>query len=232
MDSHDFSLRKLGDTYYMTSIAYGLCMEPKGLGCDQTADHCGFQPNHTINVWSSKTLASGSWEFVTQAIDEAQRVPGTIFRPDGIWNPATSTWVLWYNAPDYQGYTAYTAPGPAGPYTLARARVNVTIQNSTENCGDFHLFIDPADGTPYVIAGCGFHMFIEKCKEKGGGGGGGRRVPRAEEEGGCRVAPRPARPPHAPPSQPTRAPTTPTNSAAQHARQRGRCEPDGPLFIR
>ena len=154
MDSHDFSLRKVpGEPYYyMTSIAYGLCLEPTGLGCDQTADHCGFQPNHTINVWRSKDLSSGSWEFVTEAVSEAQRVSGTIFRPDGIWNPNTNTWVLWYNAPNYVGYSAYTAPTPAGPYTRQRIAVNLTIVNATQHCGDNHLFIDPKDNTPYVIA--------------------------------------------------------------------------------
>ena len=164
MDSHDFSLRRIPNdpNYYMTSISYGLCKEPAKLGCDQTADHCGFQPNHTINVWKSADLSSGSWEFVTTAISEKQRVDGTIFRPDGIWNPNTNTWVIWYNAPNYAGYSAYTATSPAGPYTLARAAVNVTIVNSTQHCGDFHLFIDPADNTPYVIAGCNFHMWIER----------------------------------------------------------------------
>ena len=43
-----------------------------------------------------------------------------------------------------------------------REAVNVTMQNSTESCGDFHLFFDPADNTPYIIAGCGFHMWIER----------------------------------------------------------------------
>lgn len=164
MDSHDFSLRKVPNDpfYYMTSIAYGTCMEPTGYGCDQTPDKCGFQANHTINVWKSRDLSSGSWEFVTEAVSEAQRVSGTIFRPDGIWNPNTNTWVLWYNAPNYVGYSAYTATSPAGPYTRQRIAVNVTIVNATQQCGDFHLFIDPADSTPYVIAGCGFHMWIER----------------------------------------------------------------------
>ena len=43
-----------------------------------------------------------------------------------------------------------------------REAVNVTMQNSTESCGDFHLFFDPGDNTPYIIAGCGFHMWIER----------------------------------------------------------------------
>ena len=113
-------------------------------------------------MWSSPDLSSGSWQHVTTAVSLANRPPGTIYRPDAVWNPHTQNVVMWYNwlnaAGAYEGYAAYTAPSPAGPYTRVRESVNVTIQNSTQSCGDFHLFVDPADGTPYVIAGCGFHM--------------------------------------------------------------------------
>ena len=168
LDAHDFSLHKYpGQSgYFLHAIAYGCCREPANLGCDQTPDHCGFQPNHTINVWHSDDLSSGSWSFVTTAVSLANRPPGTIFRPDAIWNPHTQQIVLWFNWLNsqgvYEGYAAYTADAPAGPYTRVREDVNVTMQNATENCGDFHLFIDPADQTPYVIAGCGFHMWIER----------------------------------------------------------------------
>ena len=168
MDSHDFSIHKFPGTtgYTMVSISYGECVEPAGHGCDSTPDHCGFQPNHTINVWSSADLSSGSWSFVTTAVSVDNRPPGTIYRPDAIWNPHTQQVVLWYNwlnaAGHYEGYAAYTAPSPAGPYTRVRESVNVTIQNATSSCGDFHLFVDPADSTPYVIAGCDFHMWIER----------------------------------------------------------------------
>ena len=168
MDSHDFSLHRYPgfDGYYMVSIAYGECKEPANLGCDQTPDKCGFQANHTINVWHSLDLSSGSWTFVTAAVTLDNRPPGTIFRPDAIWNPHTQQVVLWFNwlnaAGVYEGYAAYTAPSPLGPFTRQRASVNTSMQNATESCGDFHLFIDPADQTPYVIAGCGFHMWIER----------------------------------------------------------------------
>jgi hypothetical protein len=164
MDSHDFTLRKYPGFpgYYMVSIAYGLCHEPANRGCDQTPNKCGFQANHTINVWHSSDLSSGSWSHVTTAVSLDNRPPGTIYRPDAIWNPNTNQVVLWYNWLNpqgvYEGYAAYTAPSPVGPYTRVRDSVNVTMQNATEQCGDFHLFVDPADSTPYVIAGCGFHM--------------------------------------------------------------------------
>ena len=46
MDAHDFSLRKFpraGGGYWMNAVAYGGCVEPMKLGCDQTPDDCGFQ---------------------------------------------------------------------------------------------------------------------------------------------------------------------------------------------
>ena len=60
LDSHDFSLHKYPgrEGYGMFSVAYGGCLEPANQGCDQTADHCGFQMNHTVNVWRSSSLAS------------------------------------------------------------------------------------------------------------------------------------------------------------------------------
>lgn len=166
MDSHDFSIHKYPglDGYYMAGIAYGNCSEPAARGCDQTPVHCGFQPGHLINIWQSPNLASGSWTLVTTAVSLANRPPGTIFRPDMIYNPNTNEVVLWYNWLNkngvYMGYAAYTAPGPAGPFTRMREAVNVTTQNATESCGDFHLYTAP-DNTPYVIMGCGFHMWIE-----------------------------------------------------------------------
>ena len=64
--------------------------------------------------------------------------------------------------PSPRADAAYTAASIEGPFTRMRETVNLTIANATSSCGDFHLFVDPADGTPYVIAGCDFHMWIER----------------------------------------------------------------------
>ena len=141
-------------------------MEPKGEGCDQTADHCGFQGNHSINVWRSKTLASGSWEFVAEIMPEAERPAShNIFRPDAIYNPNTNMWVLWVNYVyfngSYAGCWAATAAAPGGPFILAKSLVNTTT-----NTGDFHLFVDPHDGhnTGYVIYSSNWVILIEKLQ--------------------------------------------------------------------
>lgn len=98
IDGHDSSIRKYGPTgpYYMHTVAYGLCQEPPRYGCDQTSVHCGFEANHSINVWKSANLSSGSWEFVSTAIQPSQRPAGTLFRPDAIMNPYTNETVLWW----------------------------------------------------------------------------------------------------------------------------------------
>ena len=168
LDSHDFSLHKYPgrEGYFMFSVAYGGCREPANMGCDQTADKCGFQLNHTVNVWASPDLSSGSWVKVAEAISPDMRPAGTVYRPKAVWNPNTKQVVAWHNYVhpngDYAGYAAYTAPAIEGPYTLQREVVNVTVQNATEQCGDYDLFVDPADGTGYAIMGCGFHMWIER----------------------------------------------------------------------
>lgn len=194
MDAHDFTLSKYpgreADGYYLVAVSYGGCREPTGMGCDQTSDKCGFQYNHTVNVWRSPDLSSGSWQFVSTAITPDMRKEGTLYRPDATWNPNTGKVVLWFNmvtpGGGYAGYEAYTADSPAGPYTLqrcvrraalgsrsqnsrsptpasrCRSSVNITVQNATSSCGDFHLFVDPADNTPYWIGGCDYYVWIER----------------------------------------------------------------------
>lgn len=138
LDSHDFSLFKYPEHegYWLFSVAYGGCREPANQGCDQTEDKCGFQQNHTVNVWTSPDLSSGSWRFVAEAVSPTMRPAGTVYRPKAVWNPNTREVVAWHNYvhPDgaYAGYAAYTAPRIEGPYTLQRTVVNISTQNATE----------------------------------------------------------------------------------------------------
>lgn len=163
LDAHDQSIRKFGDFYYRHALAYGPCKEPTGAGCDGTPDQCGFQLNHTINVWRSPSLASGTWERMGEAISVSERPAGTVFRPDAIFNNHTGLWVLYWNYVylngTYAGCAAATSAtaAPEGPFSLQTALVNTTAKG-----GDFHLFRDPADGTGYIIYGGDYKIMIEK----------------------------------------------------------------------
>eukprot|EP00158_Paraphelidium_tribonemae_P010360 Partr_v1_DN47593_c0_g1_i1_m59135 len=175
MDSHDNSLRKYPavdpDGYYwLHGIAYGGCREPPNQGCDQVGKPpCGFQPNHTIDIYRSRDLSSGSWEYVGVAVAPDQRPAGVVFRPSAIWNPNTNQTVLWINwvasNGTYMGYAAFTAPGPAGPFTLQSTVVPLPVNNATAHCGDYQLFVDETDGTPYVITSCNHYMLIAELEK-------------------------------------------------------------------
>ncbi len=41
------------------------------------ASKCGFQMDHNISIWSSPNLTSGSWSYVGNAINVADRPAGT-----------------------------------------------------------------------------------------------------------------------------------------------------------
>jgi hypothetical protein len=74
---------------------------------------CGFQMDHNITIWSSPNLTSGSWSYVGNAINVADRPAGiflyiifniitsinvgVVFRPHLVYNPNTKLYVLFWN---------------------------------------------------------------------------------------------------------------------------------------
>jgi hypothetical protein len=46
------------------------------------ASKCGFQMDHNISIWSSPNLTSGSWSYVGNAINVADRPAGILFSYD------------------------------------------------------------------------------------------------------------------------------------------------------
>jgi beta-xylosidase len=98
------------------------------------------------------------------ALDWTTRPPGTVFRPDVVFNRNTGKYVLFWNqvAPNgtYLGFIAATADAPQGPFTIV-GPVPLTHSNDTYHAGDFKLFVDD-DGTGYIIYGAEFYMWIDK----------------------------------------------------------------------
>jgi hypothetical protein len=74
---------------------------------------CGFQMDHNISIWSSPNLTSGSWSYVGNSINVADRpagillyfiyifntndIIGVVFRPHLVYNPITKLYVLIWN---------------------------------------------------------------------------------------------------------------------------------------
>lgn len=60
LDGHDGRLQKFNDSgpYYLHTLAYGLCNEPNGQGCNQPDGRfsCGFRLDHNITVYTTDDL--------------------------------------------------------------------------------------------------------------------------------------------------------------------------------
>ena len=166
MDAHDGRVQFYNGLYYLYAVEYGLCVEPYPTGCVQTSDKCGFRLDHNISIWTSPTLASGSWTFQAYAFPWIERPAGTLFRPDVVYNQKTKQYVLWWNwvasNGTYMGYAAATSASPAGPFVLKTAQTNLTRNNATFHAGDGHIFVDPKDQKAYFIYGANYYMGLEE----------------------------------------------------------------------
>jgi len=167
MDAHDGSIQQFekGGLYYYHAMQYGLCELPPKYPCDaqDLPGHCGFQNDHNISIWSSPTMASGTWTYVGNSIDVSQRPAGIVWRPHLVYNPNTKLYVLFWNwvvgTHGYPGFIAVAiAATPGGPFKMANDKLNLTRGAS----GDFAIFVDD-DGKGYVIySDCGVGLFMEE----------------------------------------------------------------------
>jgi hypothetical protein len=166
MDAHDGSVQRFpsaagaGAAFWMHTLSYGLCVAPTPLGCDKTTDHCGFQLDHNVSIYTSPDLTS--WSYVGLAFPRESRPPGTLFRPSVVWNRAARQFVMWVNfvneSVNLHGYAALVAATPLGPFELAVPAVNLT--NATKG-GDYQIFVDD-DATAYVIYSSLHWMAVEE----------------------------------------------------------------------
>jgi hypothetical protein len=155
LDIHDGVTIRVGDTFYWYGASYGGCVE-QPTGCASIAvGKCGFNLNHSVALATSTDLVS--WSLVGDVLPPAARPPGILFSPTVARSAATGNYVLWVNilpvvngSGDFDAsfYAAFTAPSPAGPFTLAVA--NVTGIGYTRLPDAPYLFVDPATGAGYV----------------------------------------------------------------------------------
>ena len=114
---------------------------------------CGFQSNHSVNIYSSPDLKQ--WTLVGDALPFDSRPFGIYFRPKVVWNHLTSKYVLWINRVSYSpphrwlnittvdyhhtSLVVATSTSPEGPFRVETERANVLYKDSA---GDFTIFLD------------------------------------------------------------------------------------------
>ena len=148
MDVHDGNILQIpsSSTYFFYGMGYGSCQNPLW-GCLGVfgLDSCGFQFNHSINLYISNDLAN--WTFISNVLPEEDRPNGIYFRPKVIYDSRRNHYVLWVNRvngfmglPNYLDADLLVAVSntPEGPFTV------ITEQAKTKhgNPGDFTVFID------------------------------------------------------------------------------------------
>ena len=139
------------------------CTERKGpTGCAAGEKGCGFFNNHSVNLFTSKDLAT--WTSHGNVLPEANRVDKVLFSPKILHNEKTSTYVLYYNYVPGYSYAVATSKTPYGPFST----VNKTVGSSFKfgfphntDIGDFSLWVDD-DGTGYMLYSADHHCQVER----------------------------------------------------------------------
>ena len=161
MDAHDgntIQYESEGDFHYY-GMGYGLCQED-GV---QARGLCGQWSNNTVGVWTSPSLASGSWKLEHSFTPASSGWPNcTYFRSHAVRRKAADTteYVLFLNGqsgkdnkctacPDgskAKCILAGTSASPTGPFQFKGV---VPLRYTNEGgIGDFDVWVDEADSSP------------------------------------------------------------------------------------
>ena len=156
MDAHDGSTIQFeaGGDYYWHAMGYGRCIE----NGKQADGHCGQLSNNTVGVWSSPTLASGTWTLRSSFAPSASGWPKCLYyRAHAAMRRAangTATYVLYLNGQGGKDTACDACPdgsrgkcifagvsaSPAGPFEY-RGVVPLRY-TALGGIGDFDVFVE------------------------------------------------------------------------------------------
>ena len=143
--------------YWLYALDYGACAEQlPNLCANQTKGACGFSLNHSVMVYSSPDLSSGSWTLRgADVLPVARRPAGLYFRPKVVFNARTRRYVMWIRWLDMRGprlsddptfYLVASSAVPAGPFAVLNANASTRFASPA----DESLMVDD-DGAAYLI---------------------------------------------------------------------------------
>ena len=163
MDVHDGNVLRIDGTFYWFGMGYGNCTMKRGIippvdcpGIYTKFGGCGFQTNHSVNLYASKNLVD--WTFIADVLPQASRPYGIYFRPKVIFNKLTGQYVLWINylpeassplsAYPKANYLRFVSKEPSGPYAIVSNGTGANVAAS--GGGDFTLFSDSSGKDAYI----------------------------------------------------------------------------------
>ncbi len=139
--------------FALVGMSYGECPY---YGCkNESYGACGFGAGRIL-VWTSATLADGSWSEPLEILPKESRPQNAIyFRPHVAYNPTTGKWVLWVRSLPVLGpglsqdptlYLSAVSDSLDGPFAIAQRNVSMYYANSA----DENLFVDD-DAVGYLV---------------------------------------------------------------------------------
>lgn len=163
MDIHDGNVLFIDGVYNFFGMGYGGCKMSEGIipprdcpGIYESFGGCGFQTNHSINLYTSKNLMD--WTFIANILPTFQRPDGIYFRPKVIYNALTNLYVLWINylPPATSPLAAYpkatflrfVSKTPSGPYMPVQNNTAASV--AVSGGGDFTLFFGADSKDAYI----------------------------------------------------------------------------------
>ena len=150
---------KENGSFVLMGMSYGDCVFD---ACANTsAGACGFDgPHSRFLIWTSPSLGDGSWSEPREVLPFAERpaiTAGAIFfRPHLVYNVKSNEWVFWVRwlpplSPSLSGdptlYLSASSSTLDGPFIVRNANVSMFYPNSADD----NLFVDPLDGSGYII---------------------------------------------------------------------------------
>ena len=133
--------------FYLYGMKYALCRSgaTHGSGCAKNRTQCDFRDDHNVSVYTSTSLASGSWEWQADLLPAtaptASYFRGKVLRRNASW------YVLWVFGGS--NLVVATSTSPIGPFKLHHvAPSNQALLHKT---GDFSFWIDDHTSIAYVI---------------------------------------------------------------------------------
>eukprot|EP01060_Flectonema_neradi_P023533 TRINITY_DN317_c0_g1_i2.p1 TRINITY_DN317_c0_g1~~TRINITY_DN317_c0_g1_i2.p1 ORF type:complete len:346 (+),score=66.95 TRINITY_DN317_c0_g1_i2:52-1089(+) len=162
LNAHDGNILHMYGEYYWYSIGYGDCTENPGCSKAGVNNSCGFMFNHSVTLYTSKDLSSGSWVNRGNVLPVQNRPMGTMFAASVAYNNATGQYVLWANYLPQQNfkiarYFVATSKSRFGPFDVVNPHVNLTRSPQ----GDSKIFVDD-DGQGYIIYTANGKVTVEK----------------------------------------------------------------------
>eukprot|EP01084_Bolivina_argentea_P033319 61641_1 len=110
---------------------------------------CVYANGH--NIYAYRTQDFSKWENIGIALPASNYIPGTVFRPQVIYNKQMQQFIMWYedrwDSGTNPGYAISISSTPQGPFQ----RYKDTVKMATSyKIGDYDIFIDD-DGSAYHV---------------------------------------------------------------------------------